>query len=230
MSVHWMSWVWQFGPLDPQQRYVLLKLADNANQDGKCWPSLSNISLTTRLSESTVRRCVTSLEKGGWLEVNRGLGRNNNSQYTLVEKVSGCNPLPEKVSERKVSHRPIKGVTVTAPLHPLKEEPSRTPKEKVPDSLPEWLDPILWTGWVDMRKRMRNAPFTDLARKSILADLAKLKNYGKDPNDRLQEGIKRGWRGVLFDSDKPLNGAVHKPVVDWIDPATNKPMFEGKTH
>lgn len=132
-----MSWVWKSGPDDPQQRYVLLKLADNANQDGRCWPSLAEIAMTTRLSESTVRRCVNGLEKGGWLEVNRGLGRSKNSQYTLIEKVSGSNHLKEKVSQRKVSHRLIKGVTQTEkgvslkkpPTPPLVEEPSRTTNE-----------------------------------------------------------------------------------------------------
>ena len=132
-----MSWVWKSGPDDPQQRYVLLKLADNANQDGRCWPSLAEIAMTTRLSESTVRRCVNGLEKGGWLEVNRGLGRSKNSQYTLIEKVSGSNHLEEKVSQRKVSHRLIKGVTQTEkgvslkkpPTPPLVEEPSRTTNE-----------------------------------------------------------------------------------------------------
>ena len=76
---------------------------------------------------------------------------------------------------------------------------------------------------------MRNAPFTDFARHGILADLAKLKSYGGDPNKRLEDGIKKGWRGVLFDSDKPLNG--HKPSLDLIaiDPDTGLPLqLKGK--
>ncbi len=54
-----------------------------------------------------------------------------------------------------------------------------------------------------MRKRIRNAPFTDRALQSTLADLAKLKEWGIDPNERLERGMQKGWRGVLFDSDKP---------------------------
>lgn len=217
-----MSWVWKNGPIDPAERYVLLKLADNANHDGLCWPSLSEISDETRLSESTVRRAIRSLEKGGWLTVNRGLGRSKNSQYVLQEKVSERKVSHRKVSQGKVSPRPIKGVTVTEPPHPLignnHQEP---PKAQEKESLPEWLDPILWAGWVEMRKRIPRAPFTDLARRSVLADLAKLKSYGKDPNERLEEGMKRGWRGVLFDSDKPV-AAPSKPNVQWIDPETGK--------
>src|ERR1700744_3895495 len=98
MSIQWMSWVWSDGPDDPGDRYVLLKLADNANQDGLCWPSLLEISTTTKLSESSVRRSIQRLEKGGWLTVKRGLGRGKSSEYILQKKVS-----TGKVSDRKVS-------------------------------------------------------------------------------------------------------------------------------
>lgn len=222
MSVHWMSWVWKNGPDDPQRLLVLLKLADNANQDGNCWPSVAEICMCTRLSDSTVRRCISDLEKGGWLTVIRGCGRNKKSHYCLVENLSQRNLSQRTPSEKTPSQRQEKPVTVTKPPHPLignnHQEPPRV-QEK--ESLPEWLDPILWAGWVEMRKRIPRAPFTDLARRSVLADLAKLKSYGKDPNERLEEGMKRGWRGVLFDSDKPV-AAPPKPNVQWIDPETGK--------
>ncbi len=68
--------------------------------------------------------------------------------------------------------------------------------------LPEWINVPLWEGWVEMRKKAKS-PFTDLARKCSLADLAKLKGMGKDPNARLEKAIKNGWKGLIFDDDKP---------------------------
>lgn len=132
MSVHWMSWVWESGPCDPVDRYILLKLADNADQEGRCFPSMSDISVKTCYSESTIRRAIQNLSKGGWLTVIKGLGKGNNSQYQLLKKVSEENLSERKVSERKVSGRKVsgrlpkgvtqktKGVRVTEPPHPHK--------------------------------------------------------------------------------------------------------------
>ena len=231
MSVHWMSWVWKNGPPDSMDRFVLLKLADNANQDGKCWPSLPEIALATCLSESSVRRSVQSLEKGGWLEVFRGSGRGKSSHYILIERVSDSYPL-KGVTQKGFQETPfIKGVQQTGkgvsgtvppsspsllsptppinppPITPLQKPPKTTTSES--ESLPDWLDRELWASWVEMRKRIPRAPFTDRARRGILGDLAKLREIGvTDPNERLEECIKRSWRGVFFDSDKPVKAAV----------------------
>jgi len=40
---------------------VLVALADQANDDGICWPSVGSISRRTRLSERTVQRALRSL-------------------------------------------------------------------------------------------------------------------------------------------------------------------------
>jgi hypothetical protein len=204
-----MSWVWRQGPKDPHQRYVLLKLADYANQDGRCWPSLGAIAIETCLSESSVRRAVKDLEKGGWLEVNRGLGRSNSSQYVLVEKVSGGQVLEEKVSAGKVSVGRIKGVTQTQkgvretnPPHPLFREPSITTKEPPTEpapiafSLPEWVPLAAWIGFTEMRKKMR-VPLTDRAKNGIVAELGRLRSIGNDPGVVLDQSTMRGWRGVF---------------------------------
>lgn len=115
MAIAWMAYAWKDGPEDSNERYVYLALADNANEEGFAWPSLPTIAEKTRLSESTVRRSVLGLEKGGWLTVFRGNGAGNKSQYRL-----------QRVSGRKLSDGPKKGVTVEEkgvrlknPPHPL---------------------------------------------------------------------------------------------------------------
>lgn len=55
--------------LNPSQKLVLLKLADNANDDGLCWPSKAHIIEQTGLSRSTVRRCVRQLAAAGLLSI-----------------------------------------------------------------------------------------------------------------------------------------------------------------
>ena len=42
---------------------VYIYLADRANKDGICWPSIPTISKDLKLSESTTRRAVNDLRK-----------------------------------------------------------------------------------------------------------------------------------------------------------------------
>lgn len=39
MSIKAMNWVWSLEDLTPAQTLVLLSLADQANDEGYCWPS-----------------------------------------------------------------------------------------------------------------------------------------------------------------------------------------------
>lgn len=69
MSVHVTSWVWKQIIGDPEAKLVLLKLADQANDDGECWPSRRTIAAATETSISTVSRSVTYLVDRGFLTV-----------------------------------------------------------------------------------------------------------------------------------------------------------------
>lgn len=47
--------------LPTNDKFVLLMLANYADDNGKCWPSINRLSRDTGLSESSVRRCLHSL-------------------------------------------------------------------------------------------------------------------------------------------------------------------------
>ena len=65
MSNRATLWAWEVADLSPTQKLVLVKLADNANDDGYCWPSLPYIERHTGLSNSAVRTAIRSLEALG---------------------------------------------------------------------------------------------------------------------------------------------------------------------
>lgn len=124
-----MSYAWKAGPEDCNWRYVYLALADNANDQGFAFPSLTLLCAKTKLSESTVRRCIAKLEANGWLEVKRGVGKGKRSEYTL-KKVSERTLSPNakgatgtekrcQCDSKNTSQRQAKGITVTNPPHPL---------------------------------------------------------------------------------------------------------------
>lgn len=62
-----MAWVWEHGPEKSTEKLVLLALADNANDAGECWPSISTIARKCSLSERSVIRAIGSLEKASYI-------------------------------------------------------------------------------------------------------------------------------------------------------------------
>lgn len=71
MSIHISSAVWKRRGLDPMTKLVLLKLADNANDEGECWPSIRRIVNETGLAKATVCNKLRDLEAAGLIERQR---------------------------------------------------------------------------------------------------------------------------------------------------------------
>jgi len=78
-----MAAIWQAGPADQSERFVLLALADNANDDGECWPSVATIARKTCMAERSVRRVFKRLCESGWLAIEAGGGRKNCNLYRI---------------------------------------------------------------------------------------------------------------------------------------------------
>lgn len=70
MSIKAICWAFE-QDLPPTSKLVLLKLADNANDDGWCWPSQATLARHTSLTRETVNRHIAKLEESGHLTVKR---------------------------------------------------------------------------------------------------------------------------------------------------------------
>ena len=84
MSVRVQSWVWRYSRATGNALIVLLKIADNADDDGSnAWPSIAYLAEMCRCSEMTVRRAIAVLKELGELEVDlqAGGGRRTPPQY-----------------------------------------------------------------------------------------------------------------------------------------------------
>lgn len=68
MSTIVMAACWPLA-LPPAEKAVLISLADQANDDGECWPSVPTMSRRTCLGERTVQRALRELEDKGLLRV-----------------------------------------------------------------------------------------------------------------------------------------------------------------
>lgn len=65
---------------------VYIYLADRANKDNVCWPSIPTIAKELKLSESTTRRALGDLRKAGLIQTKqryRENGGNSSLLYTL---------------------------------------------------------------------------------------------------------------------------------------------------
>jgi hypothetical protein len=78
-----MTCVWANGPSASTDRFVLLALADYANDDGICWPSVAGLMAKTCMSERGVQTVLRRLVAGGFLQISAGGGRSNNNTYTI---------------------------------------------------------------------------------------------------------------------------------------------------
>ncbi|OOW00973.1 helix-turn-helix domain-containing protein [Pseudomonas sp. MF4836] len=77
-----MSLCWPLQGMSGPQKAVLISLADNANDEGVCWPSVARIAERTCLAERTVQAAVKWLTQVGILAVRERMGRS--TIYTLT--------------------------------------------------------------------------------------------------------------------------------------------------
>ncbi|WP_313317808.1 helix-turn-helix domain-containing protein [Pseudomonas sp.] len=81
MSTIVMTACWPLQGMSPAQKSVLISLADNANDEGVCWPSVARIVERTCLSERAVRNALRWLEQSGALAAHHRTGRS--TWYTV---------------------------------------------------------------------------------------------------------------------------------------------------
>jgi len=66
VSIFAMNWAWQ-QDLRPTPKLILMALADAADDQGVCWPSVSTVAAKCRVSDRTVRRIMCTLVTQGLL-------------------------------------------------------------------------------------------------------------------------------------------------------------------
>lgn len=87
MSVLAMAWAWGRQVGSPSAKLVLMCLADFANQDGECFPSICLLGDQTEQSASTVRRRLQELEELGLIERKPQFRENGSRTVDLIRLV-----------------------------------------------------------------------------------------------------------------------------------------------
>jgi DNA-binding transcriptional regulator YhcF (GntR family) len=112
VSIHYISQAWRTPVASLAAKLVLLKLADNASDEGKAWPHIDTIAAETGLARSSVFRALDELEKAGLVERHRG--RNEviyQIQKSHHETSTSPTVRPQK-SHSETSRSPTMGLTL----------------------------------------------------------------------------------------------------------------------
>ncbi|MBD1553606.1 helix-turn-helix domain-containing protein [Pseudomonas typographi] len=97
---------------NPLRKLVLVKLADNASDQGECWPSYQHIADQCEIDRSTVRRHIKQLESQGLLRIENRDGPKGNSTnlYYLTLGGVGRDSPPVGTESTGVGPQPTGGV------------------------------------------------------------------------------------------------------------------------
>ena len=130
MSGEVVGWAMRQRTGSPAAKLVLVKLADNANESGFCWPSIGLIVDHTELGQSTVYKHLDHLEAIGLAEPRQhliGHDQSGNAIYVKAYQLAVPSPAPiptgGKASPPGEKASPRGGRTVP-PARTHKEEPS----------------------------------------------------------------------------------------------------------
>lgn len=212
-----MSAVWDRKDLDPSERLVMLSLADHADDDGYCYPSIKRLCERSSLSERTVQSTIKKLVGRGFLTVNYGAGRNGTNVFII--SATPANLAPPQISH-PAADAPRKSRTTPPQISHLPPatvapKPSRTIKEPSDNNtgeavacLAEVVGEDLAKAFVAHRKASKS-PLTVGASQLIAKKLAGF----ADPAAAIETSIMNGWKGVFPERPPPAAAAPTVPRI-----------------
>lgn len=125
-----MTRAWQTKCATHTAKLVLLKLADNANDQGFCWPSIATVAEHCGLSGQGVRNQIRALEDAGLIKTERSEGRKSNRYHLFptLNAVEGSTPHAVEGSPHAVEGQPPTPLAPTPHgVDPNRQEPSVQP-------------------------------------------------------------------------------------------------------
>lgn len=133
-----MARAWQTPCESHTAKLVLLKLADNANDQGLCWPSISTVAEHCGLSGQGVRNQIRRLEVAGLIKTERSAGRKSNRYHLFPTLNAVCckpptplrvqPPTPLRDTPHRVGGKPPTPLPSTPhAVEPNRKEPSLEP-------------------------------------------------------------------------------------------------------
>lgn len=195
---------------------VLISLADNANDDGYCYPSIAKICQRVCYKKDAVINAIKWLEEAGLLKANRENGRHTTYYITIEHYQNQSVKTTSRLNQPVGQNDGYQSVKTTKPVglndKPVgqtdtnHQEPSITVNEtsiysregnnKNSIKLPDWLPEDSWKEFIEFRKQIKK-PMTVKAKNLAIKQLAKLRDGGNDPVEVIDQSIFHNWSGLF---------------------------------
>ncbi|MBL4929349.1 helix-turn-helix domain-containing protein [Fuscibacter oryzae] len=97
MSIKIMTAIWDRTDLDTHEKMVLLSLADHADDEGVCFPSIARLCDRTGMKERGVQNVLRRMKEAGIITVELNAGRRGANRYTIhaAHPRIECTPAPD---------------------------------------------------------------------------------------------------------------------------------------
>lgn len=202
MSLDATRWAWLQKDLRPSQKIVLLSMADRANENHECHPSISRLESDTCLDRKTVMKSISELESIGRISIIKKFGAG--SSYQLIGVEGRNNPVPKTAPVPEVApvpktapvpvpktgrHQSQKRDTESTKNLPIESGIKNIHPKDILSSL--GIDPVISADWIELRKQ-KKAAVTKTAIDGIQREAAKA---GLSLQDALRICCERGWSG-----------------------------------
>ena len=179
-----MTAVWDREDLSSTQKLVLLSLADWANDEGLCWPSIERVAKKSSLKKRAVQLAIRSLEEMQFIRREEVIGKGNKYWVQIpMHQVHPCTKDIPPVHQMHETHAP--DAPNTSKIHQLTTKYIRR-------ELPECIPVDAWNGWVEMRKQ-RKKPLTERAYNQAIDKLVAFKDKGQNISEILDRSTMNGW-------------------------------------
>jgi hypothetical protein len=187
MSIKLMTAVWDREDLSSTQKLVLLALADWANDEGLCWPSIDRVAKKSSLKKRAVQLAIRSLEEMQFIRREEVIGRGNKYWIRIpLHEMHQCIKDTPPLHQMHETHAP--DAPNTSKIHQLNTK-------YIKEALPDWLPMDAWQGWVEMRKQ-RKRPLTDRATARAINKLDVIRAKGHDIAELLDRSTINGWLDI----------------------------------
>jgi DNA-binding MarR family transcriptional regulator len=200
MSIKVSAQVWEHGPRERNMRFVLLAIADNANDEGYAFPLVKTIADKCVMTTRNVLRVLEKLTSNGWVEVQVSPKDYKANAYQInLSKLSHEKLSRDKTDSSQVTKSTFSGdisgehILINV-INSKKNRQPRTPQQK--SKLPPWLDAGAWAAFVEMRVKIRR-PLTETGIQLIWRKLEGFRVRGIDTKAVLEQSILNSYQGVF---------------------------------
>lgn len=152
MSFKLVAQVMEIKVGSPLRKIILIKLADQANDEGICWPSYETIARACEISKRSVITHIQILEAQNFLRIekryNKDAGKNFSNRYHLTLDKGSANPALVKTTSSSgenpalgdaadslggetVAPEPINEPTKEPVIEPIKERATKNPEPQI---------------------------------------------------------------------------------------------------